>query len=119
MHAPPLPSVAAAPSDAGLDAPDYASFGFHTGMPYTAYRYLVLSPVVHPVAAREGDVLVVRPGHPTRPIAVVRFLFGAWQFVRSGPPNYGAIVGLELDGVLATLAFSAPSLAEHPLARSA
>ncbi len=81
------------------------------------YRFLVLSPILHPVPAKAGDVLVVRPGHATRPIAVVRHENSEWIFVRSGPPNYGALLCREDDGVIIEL--SSASLAAHPLVQSA
>lgn len=83
------------------------------------YRYLVVSPVLHPVAARTGDVIVVRPGHPTHPISVVRRVGKEWEFVRVGPPNYGGILLREEEGALIELTTSSLSLASHPLVRSA
>lgn len=87
--------------------------------PVEPYRYVVNSPMLHPVVACSGDVLVVRPGHPTRPLAVVRHVKGRWRLVRLGPPNFGAIVGLECDGVVTALSAGSPALAEHPALRSA
>lgn len=58
-------------------------------------------PIVHPVPARAGDVLVVRPGDPAVPIAVVRQgADGRWRGVRRGPPNFGALAGYLADGVV-------------------
>jgi hypothetical protein len=64
------------------------------------FRFLVTSYIVHPVTARPGDVLVVRPGDPDLPIAVARPTPHGWHGVRVGPPNFGALAGLIADGVL-------------------
>jgi hypothetical protein len=69
----------------------------------SVYLFSVQQPMIHPVPARAGDGLVVRVGHPTRPIVVVRRLDGKWRPVRVGPPNYGALIGLEEDGVISLL----------------
>lgn len=88
-------------------------------MPVQPYRYVVCSPILHPVAARTGDVLIVRPGHPTHPIVVIRRVAGAWEPVRIGPPNYGALLVQEDEGAITPLLRSAPSLAADPFVRSA
>jgi hypothetical protein len=54
---------------------------------------------IHPVPARTGDVLVVRPGTEV-PIAVVRLVRGRWTVVHVGPPNYGALLIPLCDGLL-------------------
>jgi hypothetical protein len=54
---------------------------------------------IHPVPARTGDVLVVRPGTAV-PIAVVRLVRGQWAVVHVGPPNYGALLIPLCDGLL-------------------
>jgi hypothetical protein len=54
---------------------------------------------MHPVAARAGDVLCVRPGTAV-PIAVVRLVRGVWAVVRIGPPNYGALLHPLIDGAI-------------------
>lgn len=82
-------------------------------------RYVVASPLLHPVAARVGDVIVVRPGHETHPIAVVRRIADEWTLIRVGPPNYGAIILREAEGALIQLTASSSSLAGHTLLRSA
>lgn len=83
------------------------------------YCYFVASPILHPVVARTGDVIVVRPGHATRPIVVVREIKGEWEPVYVGPPNYGAILVREDDGFLIQMTPAALALAKHPLVRSA
>jgi hypothetical protein len=65
----------------------------------TAYVYDVHVEMLHPVRASIGDRLIVTPGHE-RPVVVVRRVHGTWEPVRVGPPNYGAIVGLEADGAV-------------------
>jgi hypothetical protein len=82
------------------------------------YVYDVTTTMMHPVRARVGDRLVVRPGHLDRPVVVVRRDGDGWRPVVVGPPNYGALVGLEIDGVIRSRS-CALALAEHPLARSA
>jgi hypothetical protein len=82
------------------------------------YVYDVMVPMMHPVRARVGDRLVVRPGHAERPVVVVRYGAAGWYPVRLGPPNYGALIGLEMDGVITARRPASP-LAAHPLARSA
>jgi hypothetical protein len=58
-------------------------------------------PMIHPVRAVPGDVIVVTPGHPVAPVAVMRPRpEGPWQCLRLGPPNYGALLNPLLDGVL-------------------
>jgi hypothetical protein len=82
------------------------------------YVFDVEVAMMHPLRARAGDVLVVRPGHPERPVVVVRRDSDGWRPVVVGPPNYGALVGLEIDGVIRARAYPL-ALAQHPLARSA
>lgn len=86
-----------------------------TAMPYV---YDVLVPMLHPVRARVGDRLVVRPGHPDRPVVVVRREGDGWVPVVIGPPNFGALIGLELDGVIRERLHVSP-LSAHPLAQTA
>lgn len=64
-----------------------------------AYLFDVTGSFIHPVPAREGDVLVVRPGTAV-PIAVVRVVRGQWVVVYVGPPNYGALLLPLCDGLL-------------------
>jgi hypothetical protein len=64
-----------------------------------AYLFNVAGDMIHPIPAREGDVLVVRPSGAV-PIAVVRVLKGQWRVVHVGPPNYGALLGPLCDGLL-------------------
>lgn len=61
------------------------------------YVFDVLTPIIHPVLARPGEVLVVAPG-TAHPVIVVKR--GTQQVLREGPPNYGALAGLIADGVL-------------------
>jgi len=65
----------------------------------TTYLYDVAVDMIHPVQAKPGDRLVVRPGH-ARPIVVVRKMKGQWAPVRIGPPNFGALILQEDDGVI-------------------
>jgi hypothetical protein len=57
----------------------------------------VVENIVHPVVARAGQVLVVRPG-TSEPILVVQR--GTAHVIREGPPNYGALLGLLESGVI-------------------
>lgn len=75
--------------------------------------------MLHPVRARPGDMLVVRPGHPERPVIVMEGAGTKWRPVRIGPPNYGALIGLEDDGAITLRHPSCSSLAAHPMARPA
>jgi hypothetical protein len=63
------------------------------------YVYDVHVELLHPVRAKPGDRLIVRPGHE-RPMVVVRRVGDGWRGVRVGPPNYGAVIGLCDDGAL-------------------
>jgi hypothetical protein len=83
------------------------------------YVYDVLLGMLHPVAAAPGDLLIVRPGHPTHAVAVVRQVGGSWQLVRLGPPNYGGILVCEYEGIISQRYPVSASLADHPLLRSA
>jgi hypothetical protein len=57
--------------------------------------------MLYPVRARAGDVLVVRPGHATRAVVVMRDEGAAgWQPVVVASPDYGALVALEGAGVI-------------------
>lgn len=86
-----------------------------------AYLYEVLSPILHPVPARTGDLLAVRPGHATHPVVVLRRVGGRWSPVDIGPPNYGAILLREDEGALTPVYASDAQrpLAAHPAVRSA
>lgn len=53
--------------------------------------------MLHPVLARPGEVIVVRPG-TDEPIVVVQR--GTTRVLRKGPPNFGALLGLLEDGVI-------------------
>jgi hypothetical protein len=64
-----------------------------------AYVFDVIEPFIHPIPARTGDVLVVRPGTAV-PIAVVRKIRQVWTVVHVGPPNYGALLIPICDGLL-------------------
>jgi hypothetical protein len=86
-----------------------------------AYLYDVHCHMLHPVRARKGDILVVRPGHATRPIVVSSLVDGVMRPVRIGPPNYGALLLLEDEGVISLCPgrrVDVP-LARHPLIQSA
>jgi hypothetical protein len=65
------------------------------------YLLDVKVPMIHPVRAVPGEVVVVTPGHPTAPVAVMQpTAHGPWICLRVGPPNYGALLTPLLDGVL-------------------
>lgn len=57
----------------------------------------VVSPMVAPVMALAGHVLVVQPGS-SEPILVVRR--GTTEVIRTGPPNCAALSQLLHDGVI-------------------
>ncbi|WP_353268587.1 hypothetical protein [Gemmatimonas sp.] len=85
-----------------------------------SYLYDVLVDMIHPVRAHVGDRLVVRPGHPLRPVVVMALdQEGDWQPARLGPPNYGALIGLEIDGVISLRQPVSVPLSSHPLAQTA
>ena len=66
---------------------------------------IVNSPILHPVAARAGDVLA---WFPARTIEVWRHEASGWRLVRSLPhDNSGALAGLLADEIIA------PVSAEH------
>jgi hypothetical protein len=77
----------------------------------------VLTHLLFPVRARPADMLVVRPGHPTRPIVVSRLIDGVMRPVRLGPPDYRGLVMLERAGVIRhTSEFrTAAPFERHPL----
>ena len=59
----------------------------------------VLAPILHPIAARAGDVLV---WHPTITIVVARKQGGAWREVRRlRHDNSGSLAGLLADDIIA------------------
>jgi hypothetical protein len=61
----------------------------------------VLSPLLHPIAARSGDVIA---WYPARDIAVARRVCGSWVCVRRlGHDNAGALAGLLADGIISPL----------------
>ena len=72
------------------------------------YVFDVLVPILHPVLAKAGEVIVVRPG-TDHPMLVVQR--GTTRVLREGPPNYGALAGLLSDGVIVQRAV-------RPLART-
>jgi hypothetical protein len=78
-------------------------------MPGT-FVFDVLVDMLHPVCARAGQVLVVRPG-TDQPICVVRR--GTTDVIREGPPNFGALLILLDEGVIRE---RSPSAARRVLA---
>lgn len=84
------------------------------------YLYDVVSPILHPVAAKSGDIVAVRPGHPTRPVVVFQCIGDQWVPVAKGPPNCGAFLVREDEGFIRQI-FASPSvpLAAHPLVQTA
>lgn len=75
-----------------------------TERPIASYR--VNTPLLWPIAAAVGQLLVVWPGHPTHTLAVVRRTRGhavvRHAFMADGA-LYGVIMNLELDGHLTPL----------------
>ncbi len=67
---------------------------------WVVYNYRVILPCAHPVRANPGDIIRVRPGHPTAPVAVWRRQRGEWTRIRVGPPNYGGLIIQEYNGVI-------------------
>lgn len=66
----------------------------------TAFVYDVHVEMLHPVRAKPGDRLVVRPGHHERPIVTMRYTDGDWNPMVVGPANFGALIGLAEDGAI-------------------
>ncbi|WP_461411758.1 hypothetical protein [Gemmatimonas sp.] len=64
------------------------------------YVYDVHVEMLHPVRAKPGHRLIVRPGHPERPVVVVRRTGNDWEPVRLGPPSFDAIAVMCRDGAL-------------------
>jgi hypothetical protein len=60
----------------------------------------VETPIVHPVAARVGDLVILQPG-TDRPVVLVRDV----------PPNYGALLGHVVGGTLSPRGDSDEALA--------
>lgn len=56
--------------------------------------------LLHPIPARIGDSIIVCPGCDVAPLATVRRINGEWRVVHVGPPNYGALLGPLVDGVI-------------------
>ena len=83
------------------------------------YVYDVHVEMLHPVRAKPGRRVIVRPGHPERPVVVVRRVGEAWEPERLGPPNYGALLALIESGVLTQRHPAYASLAAHPAVQSA
>lgn len=75
---------------------------------------LVNAPILHPIAARAGDVLA---WYPATDIAVARLVHGRWVCVRRlGFDNAGALAGLLADDVIAPLSDADAALLRHQLA---
>jgi len=74
-----------------------------TAVAVSPYLFEVHLPLIHPVAAIPGDIILVWPGHPVAPVCVMRFRNGDWFPVRVGPPNYGALLTPLLEGVVSEL----------------
>lgn len=71
--------------------------------PFFVFR--VLSPMVAPIAARSGQLLVVTPGHPTHTLTVTTASGGRvvrHRYVEDGA-LYGPLLILDADGVLQSL----------------
>lgn len=86
---------------------------------FEPYVYDVHVEMLHPVRAKPGDRLIVRPGHPERPVVVVRRTGDDWEPVRVGPPNYGALIDHAESGVISQRHPVYASLAAHPAVRFA
>jgi hypothetical protein len=52
------------------------------------------------LCARAGDALVVRPGHPTAPVVLIRHTAGQWRGVAYGHENADALEHLVASGAL-------------------
>lgn len=61
------------------------------------YVFDVRHPVIFPVCARPGEVIVVAPG-TSHPLLVVER--GTRRVLREGPPNYGALLHLIVDEII-------------------
>ena len=83
------------------------------------YVYDVHVEMLHPVRAKPGHRLVVRPGHAERPILVMERTPDGWKPLRIGPPNFGTIVSLCDDGALSQRHPVYASLAQHPAVQTA
>lgn len=63
-----------------------------------AHLAVVVSPILHPLAARKGDLLA---WYPAETIEVLRRVRGRWVIVRGlGFDNAGALAGLLADGAI-------------------
>jgi hypothetical protein len=71
------------------------------------YVFDVVTAIIHPVTAKPGEVLVVRPG-TAHPVLVVRR--GTTEVLREGPPNYGALAGHLSTGTIVQRALCPVSL---------
>jgi hypothetical protein len=60
--------------------------------PSVLFAFRVDTPIIHPIAAKEGDVIVVQPG-TDRPV----------MLMREAPPNYGAVLERFESGALSSL----------------
>jgi hypothetical protein len=73
---------------------------------------LVLSPILHPIAARAGDVLA---WYPARSIVALRNVNGRWRAIRRLPfDNAGALAGLMADEAIQPFSDEDAALL-HPL----
>lgn len=93
--------------------------GYVSDLEMSPYVYDVLVHMMFPVRALAGDRLVVAPGHPDVPVAVVRFDGVEWRRVRVGPPNYGGIILQEDNKVIRLRVEASVALAAHPLVETA
>lgn len=65
--------------------------------------YSVSSPILWPIAAAEGDLLVIWPGHPTHTLTVCANRPGQPVIRRCHFPDgalYGVIMNLDLDEII-------------------
>jgi hypothetical protein len=83
------------------------------------YVYDVHVEMMHPVRAKPGHLLIVRPGHEERPVLVMERHGSGWRPLRIGPPNFGALIGLEEDQAITLRYPLYASLSQHPALRQA
>lgn len=69
--------------------------------------------LLHPIPARVGDRIVVCPGCEVLPLATMRKVRGEWQVVYDGPPNYGALLGPLVDGLIRPLSPADAAFLQH------
>jgi hypothetical protein len=64
------------------------------------FRLDVHGPIIAPVVARGGDMLVAAPNDRAVPLAVMRREGDRWVRVRVGPDDFSALLDLWRDGLV-------------------